>query len=147
MGKTKITTENKPETPKEGEVAVAAKATVKKSRRIERGIFYVNASYNNTVVSVSDVNGAIIAWATAGSLGFNGPKKATPFASSKVVATIAEKVKPLGMTTVDVVVKGVGGGRDSALRSIANQGFAINAVRDMTPIPHNGPKPRKVRRV
>ncbi|MBI5220241.1 MAG: 30S ribosomal protein S11 [Candidatus Liptonbacteria bacterium] len=119
----------------------------KRSRRVERGRVYISASYNNTVVTVTDEAGNTLAWATAGSLGFSGPKKATPFASSKVVAAIAEKVKPLGLTTLDIFVRGVGGGRDGAMRSLLNQGFTINSIKDVTPIPHNGPRPRKVRRV
>lgn len=120
---------------------------VKKSKRVERGRVYVNATYNNTTVSVTDERGNVLAWGTAGSLGFSGPKKATPFASSKVIATISEKVKPLGLTTIDVYVSGVGGGRDSALRSLVNQGFNVISFHDVTPIPHNGPKPKKIRRV
>ena len=120
---------------------------VKKSKRVERGRVYINATYNNTTVSVTDERGNVLAWGTAGSLGFSGPKKATPFASSKVIAAISEKVKPLGLSTIDVYVSGVGGGRDSALRSLINQGFNVLSFRDVTPIPHNGPKPKKIRRV
>ncbi|OGY99336.1 MAG: 30S ribosomal protein S11 [Candidatus Liptonbacteria bacterium RIFCSPLOWO2_01_FULL_52_25] len=114
---------------------------------MEEGRVYITASYNNTVVSVTDLKGNVLAWATAGSLGFSGPKKATPFASSKVIAAIAEKLKATGPTRVEVIVKGVGGGRDSAIRSLINQGFDVLSIRDATPIPHNGPRPRKVRRV
>ena len=98
-------------------------------------------------VAVSDDGGNILAWASAGSLGFNGPKKATPFASSKVIAAITEKLKSTGPMNVDILVKGVGGGRDSALRSLINQGFVVGSIRDITPIPHNGPRKKKVRRV
>jgi small subunit ribosomal protein S11 len=108
---------------------------------------YVNASYNNTVVTITDTKGGVIAWSTAGSMGFNGPKKATPFASSKVVATLAEKLKQKKITDLEVFVKGTGGGRDSALRSFVAQGFNVTSFKDVTPIPHNGPRPKKVRRV
>jgi small subunit ribosomal protein S11 len=108
---------------------------------------YVNASYNNTVVTVTDLKGGVIAWATAGSMGFNGPKKATPFASSKVVATLTEKLKQKKITDLEIFVKGVGGGRDSALRSFVAQGFNVIGFKDVTPVPHNGPKAKKVRRV
>ena len=128
-------------------VATPSKSSSKKSKKVLEGKVYVNASYNNTVVSVTDKNGNLIAWATAGSLGFSGPKKATPFASSKVVAAISEKVKPMGLSTIEIIVKGVGGGRDSAIRSLINQGFTVSSVKDVTPIPHNGPRPRKIRRV
>ncbi|MDO8504626.1 MAG: 30S ribosomal protein S11 [Candidatus Liptonbacteria bacterium] len=120
---------------------------VGKSKRTERGRVYINASYNNTVITVTDEKGNVLAWASAGSLGFSGPKKATPFASSKVIAAIAEKLKDAGPQAVDVFVRGIGGGRDSALRSLVNHGFDLISVKDVTPIPHNGPKPRKVRRV
>ena len=89
----------------------------------------------------------MVAWASAGSLGFSGPKKATPFAASRVVSAIAEKLKKTGLVNVDVFVTGVGSGRDSAIRSFANQGFNLMSIKDVTPIPHNGPRPRKVRRV
>jgi small subunit ribosomal protein S11 len=119
----------------------------KKSKRIERGRIYVKASYNNTVVTVTDMKGDVITWATAGSLGFSGPKKATPFASSKVVAAIAERLKANGPTDVEVIVSGVGSRRESAIRSFINHGFNIILIKDVTPIPHNGPRPPKARRV
>jgi len=125
----------------------SAGATPKKSRKIELGRVYINASYNNTVVTVTDQAGNVLAWASAGSLGFGGPKKATPFASSKVVAALVEKLKTTGPTSIEIIVKGVGGGRDSAVRSFINQGFNIISLRDATPIAHNGPRPRKIRRV
>lgn len=120
---------------------------VSKSKKIDAGRVYINASYNNTVVTVTDIKGNVLAWASAGSLGFNGPKKATPFASSKVVAAITEKLKSVGPQSVDIYVRGIGGGRDSAIRSIINQGFEVTSIKDVTPIPHNGPRPAKVRRV
>jgi len=145
MGKKKIKEQSGEAAP--GAAAGAAPAPAKKSRKVEEGRVYITASYNNTVVSVTDLKGNVLAWATAGSLGFSGPKKATPFASSKVIAAIAEKLKATGPTRVEVIVKGVGGGRDSAIRSLINQGFDVLSIRDATPIPHNGPRPRKVRRV
>ena len=119
----------------------------KKARMIERGRIYINASYNNTVLSATDLQGNVIAWASAGSLGFSGPKKSTPFAASKVAEAIAEKVQKTGPVSVDVFVKGVGSGRDSAVRSLANKGFNIQRIKDITPIPHNGPRQKKARRV
>lgn len=108
---------------------------------------YINASYNNTVVTVTDLKGNVLTWATAGSLGFNGPKKATPFASSKIVAALTEKLKQKKITELEILVKGVGGGRDGSMRSFVAQGFNIVSFKDVTPIAHNGPKARKVRRV
>lgn len=150
MGKKKIATQKTEEILKEGATVAAASARAavsKKSRHLENARAYVNASYNNTMVTITDDKGRVVAWATAGSLGFSGPKKATPFAASKVVSVIAEKLKNYGVGALTVFVKGVGGGRDSAIRSFINQGFNIVAIKDVTPIPHNGPKPPKVRRV
>jgi small subunit ribosomal protein S11 len=161
MGKKKVTTQEGSETAKKsGSVAVgesgagaaagavsAAKATGKKSRKVQQGKVYVNASYNNTVVTVTDVQGNVIAWASSGSLGFGGPRKATPFASSKIISALTEKLQGNGPQDIDIIVKGIGSGRDSAIRSLINNGFNILSIKDATPIPHNGPKPPKVRRV
>ncbi len=138
-------TENrKPETTEAEAPKTAATA---KRKNLEKGRAYINATYNNTVLSVTDAKGNVLAWATAGSLGFSGPKKATPFAASKIVAVVAEKLKNMGVKELEVFVKGIGGGRDSAIRSLANQGFEIRSIRDVTSVPHNGPRPAKVRRV
>ncbi len=150
MGKKKVAIQKTEEVLKEGATvatAAAKGAVSKRSRHLENARAYINASYNNTVVTVTDDKGGVIAWATAGSLGFSGPKKATPFAASKVVSVIAEKLKNYGVAALTVFVKGVGGGRDSAIRSLINHGFNVVAIKDVTPIPHNGPKPPKVRRV
>ena len=114
---------------------------------MQEGKVYVNATYNNTVVTVTDTSGNVLAWASAGSLGFSGPKKATPFASSKVIAAITEKIQASGPKDISVIVKGIGSGRDSAIRSLINNGFNILSIKDATPVPHNGPRPAKIRRV
>ncbi|RMD61915.1 30S ribosomal protein S11 [Candidatus Parcubacteria bacterium] len=124
-----------------------ARTLAKKKIRLQSGRVYINASYNNTVVTVTDMQGNVITWASAGSVGFTGPRKATPFASSKIIAVLTEQLKPTGLKDIEVIVKGVGSGRDSAVRSLINQGFNILALRDATPIPHNGPRPPKPRRV
>ena len=151
MGKKKVSKQTGDEVLKEqdalDEKAVKAGLPGKKSKKFIDARAYINASYNNTIVTITDTKGNMLAWATAGSLGFNGPKKATPFASSKVVAAITEKIKPMGVVNLEIFVKGVGGGRDSALRSLVNQGFIVTSFKDVTPIPHNGPKAKKVRRV
>ncbi|KKR27947.1 MAG: 30S ribosomal subunit protein S11 [Candidatus Woesebacteria bacterium GW2011_GWA1_39_8] len=150
MGKKKITEQSQESTFKEKETmdaAVVRSATLKKNKKVQAGRIYIKASYNNTIVTVTDTKGGVLAWVTAGSLGFSGPKKATPFASSKTVAAIAEKLKNTGPIDVEVIVKGVGGGRDSAIRSLINHGFNITTLRDITPIPHNGPRPKKPRRI
>ncbi len=148
MGKKKIKEQSvKDANSEKSPASEGAVSQSKKSKKHEEGCVYVNASYNNTVVTVTDKSGNVLAWASAGSLGFSGPKKATPFASSKVIAAITEKLKATGPVNVKVIVKGIGGGRDSAVRSLINQGFNVVSIKDATPIPHNGPRPRKVRRV
>jgi len=150
MGKKKVSGQTAEEAIKEGAKVEAnvtkegAKSVVKK---IEVGRVYVNASYNNTTVSVTDDKGNVITWSSAGSLGFSGPKKATPFAASKVIAAITEKLRKNGVMKVHVFVSGVGGGRDSTIRSLVNQGFDVLSIKDVTPIPHNGPRPPKTRRI
>jgi len=150
MGKKKIISQTSEEAFKEADVVSNAveKAQAKgASRRVENGRVYINASYNNTVITITDDKGGVLAWASAGSLGFSGPKKSTPFAASKVITALAEKLRKTGPVNVSVFVKGIGAGRDSALRSLANNGFTVISIRDVTPIPQNGPKPKKVRRV
>jgi small subunit ribosomal protein S11 len=150
MGKKKVTTQSSEEILKEGKAVASAsapKAATGKKRKVEQGKVYINASYNNTVVTVTDTQGNVVAWASSGSLGFSGPKKATPFASSKIIAAIAEKTQSTGPRNIQVIVKGIGSGRDSAIRSLINQGFEISSIKDVTPVPHNGPRPVKVRRV
>lgn len=151
MGKKKVLVQTAEEAIKASEAMEAkvagAKGKGEGAKKFDKGRAYVNATYNNTVVSVTDEKGNVVAWASAGSLGFAGPKKATPFAASKVVAALAEKLRRTGPTHLDVYVNGVGGGRDSSVRSLANQGFNILSIHDVTPIPHNGPRRAKVRRV
>jgi small subunit ribosomal protein S11 len=155
MGKKKVTTQTgdaalKETTGVENKVSDAkavAPVVAKRGRRIDQGRVYVKASYNNTVITVTDDKGGVLAWATAGSIGFSGPKKATPFAASKIVAVLSEKMKNFGMQNIEVYVRGIGSGRDSAVRSFINQGFNVSTIKDVTGIPHNGPRPRKVRRV
>ena len=149
MGKKKVIEQSQIETQKGGSQSAPTVhlAGAKKLKKIDQGRVYIKASYNNTLVSVTDQLGNLIAWVSAGSLGFGGPKKATPFAASKIIAALAEELKNTGPTDIDVIMRGVGGGRDSALRSLINHGFNITSIRDVTPIPHNGPRPPKPRRV
>ncbi len=150
MGKKKVTAQTDEKTLKEQasvETAVAKAATGRKSKKVDQGNAYINATYNNTTVTITDLTGNVLTWASAGSLGFSGPKKATPFASSKVIAAIAEKIQATGPQDLHVIVKGIGSGRDSAIRSLANHGFNVLSIKDATPVPHNGPRPPKVRRV
>lgn len=150
MGKKKIVVQTSEEALKETEAleqALSREKSKSVSKKIENGNVYISSSYNNTIITVTDEKGNVIAWSSAGALGFSGPKKATPFAASKVVSAIAEKLKKSGPVNVNVLVKGVGGGRDSAIRSLASHGFNILSLKDITPIPHNGPRPKKARRV
>jgi small subunit ribosomal protein S11 len=130
----------------EGEgVARVVSRTPKK--KVDRGILYINATYNNTTMLLSDVSGNTLAWSSSGSLGYKGAKKGTPFAASKVAEVLAEKAQNMGIKDVDIVVKGVGAGRESAIRSFTSKGFTVDTVKDATPVPFNGPKPPKPRRV
>ena len=149
MGKKKIITKSGGEANKtEGEVVSGGKPQgTSTSKKIENGKVFIIASFNNMIATITDASGNVIAWSSAGAMGFSGPKKATPFAASKVMAVLADKVKKNGPQNVDIIVRGVGGGRDAAIRSIINQGFNVLSIRDVTPIPHNGPKPKKPRRV
>ena len=150
MGKKKIGSQDQGTALQEAskvETAVAQAAEKIVSKKADRGKAYIKASYNNTIISVTDEKGNLLFWSSAGSIGFNGPKKATPFAASKVVAVLAEKLKKAGVSTLTLYVSGIGGGRDSSVRSFVNQGFSVLGIHDVTPVPHNGPKPPKVRRV
>ncbi len=154
MGQKKVIEKTEKDILEEGkklEETMAKKSSVKKSGqvvgKIGVGVIYVNFSYNNTMLTATDKKGNVVAWISAGSLGFSGPKKATPFAASKMVAAVSEKLKKIGFSEIEVVMKGVGSARDSALKSLAGQGFSILSIKDVTPIPHNGPRPPKKRRV
>jgi small subunit ribosomal protein S11 len=126
----------------------AAKPRKKKiMRQVPHGCAFIQATYNNTIVTITDLNGNTLAWSSAGHCGFKGPKKATPYAASVIVKTVAERVKDYGLKDLNVFVKGVGQGRDSAVRALNANGFAIAALKEVTPLPHNGcraPRPRRV---
>jgi small subunit ribosomal protein S11 len=143
MGKVKIA---KKEEPAVAENKTEAKVANNK-KRISSGILYVESTFNNTKVSLADDKGNILMWSTSGSLGFKGAKKGTPFAAAKIGETLGQKAFDLGLKEIDVVVKGVGSGRESAIRGFITKGFTINSIKDVTPVPHNGPKPKKPRRV
>ena len=135
---------------KDGEVQGAGipRASGRSARkRIEKGTLYVEATYNNTKVSLADTSGNIVAWSTSGALGFQGAKKGTPFAAAKVGELIAEKAEGMGVREVAVVVSGVGAGRESSIRAFSGKGIQISSIKDATPVPHNGPRPPKPRRV
>jgi small subunit ribosomal protein S11 len=119
----------------------------KVAKHVATGRIHIQATYNNTVVTASDLHGNVLAWSTSGHLGFRGPKKATPYAAGMVIRDVAEKVKPMGMAEAHIFIKGVGQGRDGALRALHAQGISVLSMKDITPIPHNGPRAAKPRRV
>ena len=121
------------------------KKKVKKS--ISKGQAHIQATYNNTIVTLTDPQGNVLAWSSAGLNGFKGAKKATPYAAGVIVRNVAEKVKDMGLKEVEVFVKGVGAGREAAVRALHSNGIAITSIKDVTPIPHNGCRPKKPRRV
>ncbi len=130
-------------------MAKAGKKTVKKKEKknIPNGVAHIQATFNNTIVTFSDVSGNVVSWATAGGSGFKGSRKSTPFAAQIAAETAAKRAMEQGMRSVQVFVKGPGSGRESALRAIANAGLTVSVIKDVTPIPHNGCRPPKRRRV
>ena len=145
----KKTAEKKGEEKKEQEKEKPAVKKKKKKirRQVLRGQAHVQCTYNNTLVTFSDLGGKVLAWSSAGSLGFKGAKKATPYAATQIVNAAAEKVSKFGLKEIEVYVKGVGSGREASIRALANNDFEIILIKDITPIPHNGCRPRKSRRV
>ncbi|OGC87842.1 30S ribosomal protein S11 [Candidatus Adlerbacteria bacterium RIFCSPHIGHO2_02_FULL_54_18] len=130
----------------EGASGTAASSRTGK-RKLDSGVLFVEATYNNTKVSLSDPSGNVVTWSSSGSLGFSGAKKGTPFAAAKVGELIGERASQMGVKEVSVVVKGVGAGRESSIRAFSTKGIQINGIKDMTPVPHNGPRPPKPRRI
>jgi small subunit ribosomal protein S11 len=124
------------------------KVKVKKIKRnVPRAIIHVKSTFNNTIVTVSDLNGDTIAWDSSGSMGFKGSRKGTPFAAQRAGENVAEKVKKMGVREAEVRVQGPGAGRESAVRAIQQRGIDVKSIEDVTPLPHNGCRPKKKRRV
>lgn len=144
MGKKRIVKKGETEV-KEGETKIAIPTTSKK--RVDAGILFVQSTYNNTKIVLTDTKGNTLCWSSSGSLGFKGAKKGTPFAAAKIGETLAEKASAIGIKEVSVVVKGVGSGRESGIRGFISKGINITSIKDVTPVPFNGPKPPKPRRV
>lgn len=127
---------------------VEIKAKKKKIKhKLTRGKAYIQSTYNNTLITITDLVGNVVAWSSAGSIGFKGPKKATPYAASLVARDIAGKIRDTGLREIDVYIKGIGSGRESAVRALNNEGLSVISIKDVTPIPHNGCRARKIRRV
>jgi small subunit ribosomal protein S11 len=126
----------------------AAKATKKKVKKnITTGMVVVNSTFNNTLVTITDAQGNAVSWSSAGMMGFKGSRKSTPYAAQIAAEDAGRKAQEHGMKELDVKVKGPGSGRESALRALSSIGFTIKSIKDVTPIPHNGARPRKRRRV
>ncbi|MBA3655180.1 MAG: 30S ribosomal protein S11 [Actinobacteria bacterium] len=116
-------------------------------KNVTHGVVHIKSSFNNTIVSISDSEGAVLAWASAGNVGFKGSRKSTPFAAQLAAEACAKRAMEHGVRTVDVLVKGPGSGRETAIRSLMQTGIEVMGIKDVTPIPHNGCRPKKRRRV
>jgi small subunit ribosomal protein S11 len=115
--------------------------------KVTKGKVYVQSTYNNTIVTITDIAGNVISWGSAGLVGFKGSKKSTPYAAQKTMEDTIQRVKDRGLQEVDVLVKGIGSGRESAVRALQSSGLTVLSIQDQTPIPHGGVRPKKVRRV
>jgi len=150
MGKKRIIQQNQEELIKESEKMegkVAKDVRVSAPARSKEGRIYISSTYNNTIITLTDLNGNVLSWTSAGAIGFKGTKKSTPFAASKVSEAISQVAKKLGIEKVEVYIKGIGSGRESALRSLVARGIEVAAIKDVTPVPHNGCRAPKARRV
>lgn len=131
-------------------MAVQKKATTRRKKittKVDKGIVHVHSSFNNTLVTITDMAGNALAWCSAGALGYKGNKKSTPFAASQAAETAANKAKEYGIKSVEVHVQGPGNGRESAIRALANADIEVTLIKDVSPIPHNGCRPPKPRRI
>jgi len=151
MGKKRIIqkteSESLEEKKEETEIAIKKELIKEIPHKTKEGKIYISSSYNNTIIVLTDLKGNVLVQVSAGSLGFKGTKKSTPFAASKVAEALVLAAKKLGVETVQILIKGIGSGRDSAMRSLMSHGLEIISIKDITPIPHNGCRPVKVRRV
>lgn len=125
--------------------------TKKKGKKVKiklsKGRAYIQSTYNNTIITITDLNGRVVVWGSAGILGFKGAKRSTPYAATEIAKYVVDKVKDTGLLEIDVFVRGVGGGRESAIRALNTYGLRVVSIKDVTPIPHNGCRSPKVRRV
>jgi len=150
MGKKRIIKPTEEELIKERdkiEARFQKEIKVEAPQKVKEGKIYIFSSYNNTILTLTDIQGRVLYWTSAGSIGFKGTKKGTPFAASKVAETMAQVVKKLDIEKIQILVKGIGSGRESAIRSLAARDLNIISIKDITPTPHNGCRPPKVRRV
>ncbi|MCH7790785.1 MAG: 30S ribosomal protein S11 [Planctomycetes bacterium] len=124
-----------------------AKKAKKVRRNVVRGIAHIKSTHNNTIVTITDLNGETLAWDSAGTIGFKGARKSTPFAATRAGESAGHKARKMGMSEIEVKIKGAGGGREAAVNGLVSTGLRVTAVEDHTPVPHNGCRPRKKRRV
>lgn len=134
------------ETPVKNAPKIKSKKKKPKSK-ITKGKIYINSTYNNTIVSVTDISGNVLLWSSAGKIGFKGSKKSTPYAGQRTMEDVLGKLKERGLTEVDIFIKGIGSGRESAIRALQGSGLSVLTIKDQTPIPHGGVRPKKPRRV
>ena len=132
---------------KQAAATVATKGKKKTKKNVPMGVAHIQATFNNTIITISDLNGEVVSWASAGSKGFKGSRKSTPFAAQVAAEECARKAMDSGMRSISVLVKGPGSGRESAVRALATAGLRVNLLKDITPIPHNGCRAPKRRRV
>lgn len=142
MGKKRVTTESG-----SGNTVVAKTTVTSSKKKLASGVFHIEATYNNTKILLTDASGNAYLWSSSGSLGFRGAKKGTPFAAGRVAELLADRAQSFGLKEIDVILKGVGAGREAAIRAFSGKGLVINNIKDVTPVPFNGPKPKKPRRV
>ena len=147
MGKKKIVTKTETTPSDSTDVAKTGTSKKKQHQAVLKGQAHITSSYNNTIVSISDANGNVIAWTSAGSLGFKGARKSTPYAATMVAKEVGEKAKRVGMVDLAISVSGIGPGREAAIRALIGAGFNVNSIVDNTPVAHNGVRPPKPRRV
>lgn len=146
---TTTTEQTKPAESAAAETKTASAPKRKKAAKVKvtRGKVYVQSTYNNTIITITDVTGNVISWGSAGLAGFKGSKKSTPYAAQKTMEDVIQRVKDRGLQEVDIFVKGIGSGRESAVRALQSSGLTVLSIKDQTPIPHGGVRPKKVRRV
>jgi small subunit ribosomal protein S11 len=143
-----IVTETAPKAEAALDIAGKIKSKKKKAKaKVTKGKIYINSTYNNTIVSVTDLAGNVMLWSSSGKVGFKGSKKSTPYAGQKTMEDALHRVKERGLTEVDVFIKGIGSGRESAVRALQGSGMNVISIKDQTPTPHGGVRPKKPRRV
>lgn len=151
MAEEKNKTEAPSEVPAQGQSDIAAKIKGSKKKKakakVTKGKVYINSTYNNTIISVTDLTGNVVIWGSAGKIGFKGSKKSTPYAGQKTMEDVLVRAKERGLSEVDVFIKGIGSGRESAVRALQGSGLTVLTIKDQTPIPHGGVRPKKPRRV